>query len=95
MAIDRLGPVDPVAKYNRTEKAAKVERKESLDSVDVSQEALRQAAIRQVAEAVRQTPDVRMDRVEEVKAKLQDPNYINDLVVGRVADRLMEDVFEI
>ena len=90
MAIDRLGPVDPISPYNRTGKASKVDRKQAADSVDVSQEARRQAAIQQIADAVRQSPDVRMDRVEEVKAKLLDPNYIDDLVVGDVADKLLD-----
>ena len=31
-----------------------------------------------------------MDRVEEVKAKLQDPSYIDDKVKGEVADKIMD-----
>ncbi|PIE04042.1 MAG: flagellar biosynthesis protein FlgM [Spirochaetales bacterium] len=92
MTIDRLGPVDPVAKYNKTNKSAKVSRQAPKDSVAVSEEARKQAALQQIAEAVRSTPDVRMDRVEEVKARLQDPNYINNMVLESVADSIM-DVF--
>jgi len=92
MTIDRLGPVDPVAKYNKTGKPTKVARQALTDSVAVSEEARRSAALQQTADIVRATPDVRMDRVEEVKAKLKDPNYINDKVVEAVADSLM-DVF--
>ena len=93
MTIDRLGPVDPVARYNKAGKPAKVDKRNPADSVDVSEEARRSAALKQTADIVRSTPDIRMDRVEEVKAKLQDPNYIDDAVLGIVADRLMEDVF--
>ena len=46
-------------------------------------------------ETVKAAPDVREDRIAEVKAKLQDPNYINDAVVNSVADRLMDDLFGI
>ena len=92
MTIDRLGPVDPVAKYNKTGKPAKVAKQAPTDTVAVSEEARRSAALQQTADIVRSTPDVRMDRVEEVKAKLQDPDYINDKVVEAVADSLM-DVF--
>ncbi len=94
MTIDRLGPVDPVAKYNKTGKPTKVVKQALTDSVAVSEEARNSAALQQTADIVRSTPDVRMDRVEEVKAKLQDPNYINDKVVEAVADSLM-DVFGI
>ncbi len=92
MTIDRLGPVDPVAKFNKTEKPAKVANNSHTDSVAVSEEARQSAALQQTADLVRATPDVRLDRIEEVKAKLQDPDYINDTIVEAVADKLM-DVF--
>ena len=92
MTIDRLGPVDPVAKYKKTGKPATVAKQAPTDSVAVSEEARRSAALQQTADIVRATPDVRMDRVEEVKAKLKDPDYINDKVVEAVADSIM-DVF--
>ncbi len=57
MTIDRLGPVDPVAKYNKTNKSAKVSRQAPKDSVAVSEEARKQAALQQIAEAVRSTPE--------------------------------------
>jgi negative regulator of flagellin synthesis FlgM len=92
MTIDRLGPVDPVTKINKTGKPTKVEKQAPTDTVAVSEEARRSAALQQTADIVRATPDVRMDRIEEVKAKLQDPNYIDETVVEAVADRLL-DVF--
>ena len=95
MTIDRLGPVDPVGKYNKTSKPAKVAKQAPADSIAFSEEARRSAALQQTADIVRSTPDIRMDRVEEVKAKLQDPNYIDNVVMEAVADRLMEDVFGI
>ncbi len=94
MTIDRLGPVDPVAKYNKTNKSARVSRRTPVDSVAVSEEARKQAALQQISDAVRSTPDVRMDRVEAVRARLQDPNYINDAVLDSVAGSIM-DVFGI
>lgn len=35
------------------------------------------------------TPDVRADRVAEVKAKIKDPSYLNDAVIQSTADRIM------
>ncbi len=92
MTIDRLGPVDPVAKYNKANKPAKTAKSAPTDTVAVSDEARRQAALQQTADIVRAAPDVRMDRVAEVKAKLQDPNYINDKVIESLADSIL-DVF--
>ncbi len=90
MTIDRLSPVDPVAKYNKTSKAAKVNRQALGDSVAVSEEARKQAMLQQISEAVYSSPDVRMDRVEEVKAKLQDPGYIDNVMLESVADKIMD-----
>lgn len=90
MTIDRLGPVDPVAKYNKANKTSKVVRKNEADSVNVSDEAKRSAELLRATETAKSSPDIRMDRVEEVKAKLQDPNYINDKVIGSVADSIMD-----
>ena len=43
----------------------------------------------ETAYKVRAAPDLRMDKVEEAKRKLQDPDYINDTVVNSVADKIM------
>ncbi len=90
MTIDRLGPVDPVSKYNKTNKTSKVVRKSDSDSINVSDEAKRSAELLKAADTAKSSPDIRMDRVEEVKAKLQDPNYINDKVINSVADSIMD-----
>ncbi len=90
MTIDRLGPVDPLSRYNKTEKTVRSEQKEKSDSIDVSSEAKRSAELLQTMENVKLAPDVREDRIAEVKARLQDPNYINDTVVNSVADKLMD-----
>ncbi|MBF9015386.1 MULTISPECIES: flagellar biosynthesis anti-sigma factor FlgM [unclassified Oceanispirochaeta] len=90
MTIDRIGPVDPLSRFNKTEKAVRSELKEKSDSIDVSSEAKKSAELLQTMESVKLAPDVREDRIAEVKARLQDPNYINDTVVNSVADKLMD-----
>ncbi len=90
MTIDRIGPVDPLSRFNKTEKAVRSELKEKTDSIDVSSEAKKSAELLQTLDSVKAAPDVREDRIAEVKARLQDPNYINDTVVNSVADKLMD-----
>jgi negative regulator of flagellin synthesis FlgM len=90
MTIDRLGPIDPVSKYNKPEKNQRQVPAGGKDTIAFSTEARVKAELLNATEKVRQTPDVRMDRVAEVKKKLEDPNYINDKVVSGVADRIME-----
>ena len=90
MTIDRLGPIDPSSQLNKANKGSKPVKKDTTDSISVSSEAKAMGEIFQATESVKKSPDIRMDRVEEVKRKLQDPSYINDKVVEAVADKVME-----
>jgi len=66
MTIERLGPVDPAQRYSQTERTQRAAKPEN-DSVDFSDEARIKAEVFHITEQVRKTPDVRADRVEEVK----------------------------
>ncbi|MFP4509348.1 MAG: flagellar biosynthesis anti-sigma factor FlgM [Spirochaetaceae bacterium] len=92
MAIEGIGPIQPNQPVNRTEKAQSPERPPASDSVAFSDEAKLKADMFRMQEAVRAGEDVRADRIAEVRAKLQDPSYIDDAVLNTVADRVM-DVF--
>lgn len=94
MTIDRLGPVDPIQKLNQTERLSRPSSVRATDSIAVSDEAKLRAEMFQAAEAVRSMSDMRLDRIEEVKRRLEDPSYINDRVLDIVADRIM-DSFEL
>lgn len=89
MTIDRLGPIDPLSKLNKAEKAGKAVKPDAKDTISVSDEAKNLGEIYRATEIVKAAPDIRMDRVEEVKAKLQDPGYL-DSKIEEVADRLMD-----
>lgn len=92
MSIERLGSVDPVSKYQQAERTRRSEGRRPADSVQVSDEAREKAEVLRAYDVVRESEDVRADRVAEVKRKLEDPSYINDAVVNSVADSLL-DVF--
>lgn len=94
MTIDKLGSINPIQSYNKNEKTGKAAPKAESDSISVSSQARAMGEVFQVSEAVRATPDIRMDRVDEVRAKLNDPDYINDAVINSVADKIL-DMFEI
>jgi negative regulator of flagellin synthesis FlgM len=90
MNIERLGAIDPVnkpGKSNKTEKPVKTDEK---DSISISNDAKTMAEVYKAAEAVKSSSDIRMDRVEEVRRKLEDPSYIDDKVLGAVADSIMD-----
>ena len=92
MTVERVGPPDPISRFNKTQKTEKPARKHDKDSVHVSEDAKLKAEIYTATEQVRMSPDVRLDRVEEVKKKLEDPNYISDKVIDTVAEKLMDQL---
>lgn len=94
MTIEGIGPVDPIQRFNKTDKVNKPNAPGAGDSISVSNEAKLRAEIMQVVEEVRNLPDIRQDRVDEVKARLQDPAYIDSRVIDSVADEIMS-VFDI
>lgn len=94
MTIDRLGPLDPVSKFNKTGKTSRPQKNKETDSIVVSSEAKTMGEIYKATETVKNSPDVRLDRIAEIKEKLKDPAYISDKVIETVADNVM-DLFEI
>lgn len=94
MTIEGIGPVDPLQRYQKAQNNSRTQRSSGKDSISFSDEAKVKADLLFVSEQVQSSSDIRQDRIEEVKRKLEDPNYIDDVVLGTVADRLM-DIFEI
>ena len=70
------------------ESAAKVRSTES-DSISVSKEAEKMAEAYYLDKVAAETPDVRADRIAEVREKIKDPSYLNDSVFGSAADKFL------
>ncbi|SIQ73593.1 anti-sigma-28 factor, FlgM family [Alkalispirochaeta americana] len=94
MTIERLGPIDPIHRYHKAEKAAKSAGAKTGDAISLSDEARARSEVLQALEEVRGLPDIRQDRVEEVRRKLEDPSYISDKVVEAVAEEILS-VFDL
>jgi negative regulator of flagellin synthesis FlgM len=90
MTVERIGPLDPASNVNKTEKPAKLKAKSDVDSINVSEEARSKAEVFKALEAAKTAPDVRMDRVEEVKRKLKDPSYPSQEVIEKAADEILK-----
>jgi negative regulator of flagellin synthesis FlgM len=89
MNINRINPLEAVnqaAKNDKVQHSAKSERPESIS---VSEQAREVAELRRVRDLALTAPD-REDKIAEIKAKLNDPNYINEKLIGDTADRIIE-----
>ncbi len=100
MAVDALGPIDPVASLRNIDRTTTPQRGDPhlgdirfgdpAESVSLSSEARVVAELDATLETVNRSPDVREDLVADVKARSQDPHYLNAKVIDRIAERIQE-----
>ncbi|MCX7031303.1 MAG: flagellar biosynthesis anti-sigma factor FlgM [Spirochaetes bacterium] len=90
MTVERIGPLEPASNIQKTEKPSRLRAKSSTDSINVSEEARSRSEIFKATEAAKTAPDMRLDRVEEVKRKLQDPSYPSEEVIEKTAEGVMK-----
>ena len=92
MAIEGIGPVDPVSNYQPIDRTAAAGQVGGVDSVEISAEAqaASERALRIATEIALNSPDVRADLVGEAARNLQDPAYPNAEVLDTVSDRILE-----
>lgn len=90
MLIDKINSISPVNLTQNTKPLNETSATTSQsDSISISQRARDKALEYYMNEVAAQTPDVRADRVAEVKAKIADPNYLNDAVIASTAEKIM------
>ncbi|MDA8408829.1 MAG: flagellar biosynthesis anti-sigma factor FlgM [Treponema sp.] len=92
MTIDRLNSLDPIREPKKPSGAGMNQRAGKGDSIAISSDAVAKAELFNVLEVAKAAPDVRTDRVAEVKLRLQDPAYINDSVLSMTADRIVDQL---
>jgi len=92
MTIDRLNPIDPVQNPRSSDGPHRVDKGSKGDSIAVSSEAMEKAELFRVIEMVKAAPDLRADRIAELKAKIDDPAYLDETVLAATADRILDQL---
>lgn len=90
MTIQGIGPLDPITKFNKTDKPEKVSKPEKNDSINVSEEAKSRAEVYNATQLARNAEDIRWSKVEDVKRKLEDPNYLSQKVIEETAEKILD-----
>ena len=93
MTIDRIGSIDPIQPGKKPGRANQVSESQKTDSISISSEAQEKAELLRIQELAAAAPEVRADRVAELKEKINDPSYINDSVVNATANKLIDALF--
>ena len=91
MTIDRIGSPEPIQGGKRPGQTGRPAPVDRSDTIAISPEALERSELQRLMELVVAAPDLREDRIAELREKINDPSYINERI-GATADRIM-DVF--
>jgi negative regulator of flagellin synthesis FlgM len=90
MTIDRIGPPEPVPPGKKPGRSDRVRESGPTDSISLSPEAREKSELYRTIETVAAAPDIRMDRIAELKEKINDPAYLNEVIINATADKIMD-----
>jgi len=93
MTIDRIGLIDPIQPGRNAGRPQRANEEAKLDSINISAEAAERAEMNRVMELASAAPDTRADRIAELKAKINEPGYLNAETIERTADRILDAFF--
>ena len=91
MMIDKINSINPLNNVQNTKRASGAGNavQAGPDEINVSQEARRLADAYYLDSVAKETPDVRAELVEEIKQKIQDPNYLSESRIAAAADAIL------
>jgi negative regulator of flagellin synthesis FlgM len=92
MTIDRLNSMDPIRDPQKPSSGGKPEKARGGDSISISTDATEKADLYRAIELAKAAPGTSPDRIAELKAKMNDPAYIDDAVLSITADRIMDQL---
>jgi len=90
MTIESIGPLDHISKAKKNSKTNRSKNIKHKDSIQLSEEARAKSEIYKATEIAKQAPNVRLDKIAEIKKKLEDPSYINQHAIEIVAEKILE-----
>jgi negative regulator of flagellin synthesis FlgM len=90
MTVDRIGSLDPIQPGKKPGRSDQVNKREASDSISLSSEALEKSDLHQARELIFSAADIRAERIQEMKSKLNDPSYINETILRATADKIMD-----
>ena len=88
--IDKVNYVTPLNNLQSTKRSGSVENTQRMsDEISVSDEAKAMAEALYLNKVAEETPDVRTELVEQIKLKIQDPNYLSEATIAATADKIL------
>ncbi|MDR1319001.1 MAG: flagellar biosynthesis anti-sigma factor FlgM [Treponema sp.] len=90
MVVDRIGHIDPIQPEKKPGRVEPARGSDRTDSINLSSEALEKAEIYQVVELIKSAPEIGEERIAELRAKINNPSYVNEELINAAADKIMD-----
>ena len=88
--VTKINVTNPINNLQSTGKVPASKRATSFsDEIEVSAQAKEAAEAYYLETVAKETPDVRTDLVEQIKLKIQDPDYLNADRIAATADQIL------
>ena len=88
--ITKINVTNPITNLQNTGKVSASKRVTSFsDEIEVSAQAKAAAEAYYLETVAKETPDVRADLVEQIKVKIQNPDYLNADTIAATADQIL------
>jgi negative regulator of flagellin synthesis FlgM len=90
MVIDKIGNIKNIVEPKNTKSLGKTKSTGKGDSVEISSEAKKAAEQSKIAQVVKQTPNIRAERVRQIKEQIANGTYDfnDDRIIDKVAEKI-------
>ena len=93
MTIERISSVDPIQPGKKPGQTGQVKGNPNADIITISSEGQAKSELLRIQELVAASPEMRAEKIAELKTKINDPSYINDKVINATADNIIDALF--
>jgi len=91
MTIDKIGKINNIYKANNKNNVNKADNINKTDSINISQEAHKKAEIEKYLKIVKNSPDIRSDKVEAAKKNL-DEYFSDEKKLDTIIDNISQKI---
>lgn len=90
MVIDKIGNINNITETKKNKPVSSKNETSRGDSIHISTEGKQAAETARNIQIIKETPDIRADRVKEIKAKIDNGTYDfdNKQILEMVADKI-------
>jgi negative regulator of flagellin synthesis FlgM len=97
MILDKVGNIQKIFDTKKTKSVNKADNlNKTGDTIQISNEGIKAADQARMTQMIKETPDVRREKIAQIKQQIQDGTYdkhLDDKVLSLVADKLLTGIF--